>query len=130
MLSIMKKKDLKEKKVCVKKFLSVKVKVLKKLKVILKEEVERFLKIVSMFLEKEEVLYFEDERFLDDDYIKSLKVDFIVVDKEDDGFEVDKGDEGVVKVKDVKVMKSGEVKVEVFDFWEKRFKVVNSLRFL
>lgn len=126
----MKKKDLKEKKVRVKKPLSVKAKVSKKLKATSKEEVERSLKIASMLLEKEEVLHSEDERLSDDDYIKSLKVDPIAVDKEDDGFEVDKGDEGVVKVKDVKVTKSGEVKVEVPDSREKRPKVANSLRSL
>lgn len=105
--------------------LSAKPKVAKKPVASSREEVERSLKIASMLLEQEEVMHSEDEGLSDDAYIKSLKVDPIAVDKDDDGFEVDKGEEGIVKVG-----KAGEVKVEVLDTREKRPKVTNSLRSL
>lgn len=124
--SMSKKKEGKEKKA--EKRLSAKSKVSKRPKASSQVEVERSLKIANMLLQQEEVVHSEDEGLSDDDYIRSLKVDPIAVDKSDDGFEVDKGEEGIVKVKDVG--KAGEVKVEAIDTREKRPKVANSLRSL
>ncbi|KAG0565562.1 hypothetical protein KC19_8G199900 [Ceratodon purpureus] len=112
------------------KALGAKFKVAKKPKASSREEVERSLKIASMLLEQEDVVHSEDEGLSDDDYIRSLKVDPIAVDKGDDGFEVDKGEEGIVKVTDVKAGAPGEVKVDVVDTREKRPKVTTSLRSL
>jgi hypothetical protein len=105
-------------------------KVTKKPKASSREEVERSLKIASMLLEQDEVVHSEDEGLSDDDYIRSLKVDPIAVDKGDEGFEVDKGEEGIVKVRDAKAGEAGEAEVEVPDTREKRPKVANSLRSL
>jgi hypothetical protein len=102
-------------------------KVTKKPKASSREEVERSLKIASMLLEQDEVVHSEDEGLSDDDYIRSLKVDPIAVDKGDEGFEVDKGEEGIVKVRDAKAGEAGEA---VPDTREKRPKVANSLRSL
>lgn len=129
--SIMKKtKAEAEKKKKAQTALRAKPKVAKKPKASSREEVERSLKIANMLLEQEEVVHSEDEGLSDEAYIKNLKVDPIAVHKDDDGFEVDKGEEGIVKVSDVKVGKAGEGKVEVPDTREKRPKVSNSLRSL
>lgn len=116
---VKKKKEGKEKKPKVKKPLSAK----SKAKAASQDEVERSMKIANMLLQQEEVVHSEDEGLSDDNYIKSLKVDPIAVDKGDEGFEVDKGDGGIVMVMD-------EKEPEVIDTREKRPKVANSLRSL
>ena len=95
-----------------------------------RDEVERSLKIAHMLLAQPEVVHSEDEGLSDDDYIKSHKVDPIAVDAGDDGFEVDKGEEGIVRVRDAKAGEAGEVTVVPRDTREKRPKVANSLRSL